>query len=188
MSLSRWLQPTQKIIWVIFLVTLPVTSFPYFPSGLGGSTLVRPLALYPLVILLLISVIPVIFTLPISRTVLPLFGFVLVALASSALAFLRGVDPVLGVTVMDRVPPHIDFTGSGGCFLFSGGGDPSKLKRFAVHFARVVCWVLYRFAVGFFTSDLRDKVQYQLFPIAQATAALYFHSQAFPNANFWNDL
>lgn len=39
------------VLWAVALVTLPVTSFRWFPF-LGDNTLVRPLALYPLVLLL----------------------------------------------------------------------------------------------------------------------------------------
>jgi len=48
-QIARWL-------WAATLFTLPVTSFRYFPF-LGDSTLVRPLALYPLAMLLLVLVI-----------------------------------------------------------------------------------------------------------------------------------
>ncbi|MCL4268277.1 MAG: O-antigen ligase family protein [Anaerolineales bacterium] len=40
-----------RLLWGLALLTLPVTSFRWFP-GLGESTLVRPLALYPLAFLL----------------------------------------------------------------------------------------------------------------------------------------
>ena len=40
-----------RLLWALALLTLPVTSFRWFP-GLGESTLVRPLALYPLAVLL----------------------------------------------------------------------------------------------------------------------------------------
>ena len=39
-----------RLLWGLALLTLPVTSFRWFP-GLGESTLVRPLALYPLALL-----------------------------------------------------------------------------------------------------------------------------------------
>ena len=39
-----------RFLWAATLITLPVTSFRYFP--IGDDTLVRPLALYPLVLLL----------------------------------------------------------------------------------------------------------------------------------------
>jgi hypothetical protein len=115
----RWFHKAQKIFWAIFLLTLPVTSFPYFPSGLGGSTLVRPLALYPLLILLVIAVLPRFFTRPASRTLLPFLAFVIVALASSVVAFLRGIDPVIGVTVADRIIRNVVTLALGGAFYFA---------------------------------------------------------------------
>jgi hypothetical protein len=40
-----------RILWGLAMLTLPVTSFRWFPF-LGDGTLVRPLALYPLALLL----------------------------------------------------------------------------------------------------------------------------------------
>ena len=40
-----------RILWAATLLALPVTSFRYFP-GLGETTYVRPLAFYPLALLL----------------------------------------------------------------------------------------------------------------------------------------
>jgi hypothetical protein len=45
------LDKLSRILWAAALLTLPVTSFRYFPF-LGEDTLVRPLALYPLALLL----------------------------------------------------------------------------------------------------------------------------------------
>jgi hypothetical protein len=45
-----------RILWAAVLLALPVTSFRYFP-GLGETTYVRPLAFYPLVLLLLVLLI-----------------------------------------------------------------------------------------------------------------------------------
>jgi len=45
-----------RILWAAALLTLPVTSFRYFPL-LGDDTLVRPLSLYPLAILLPVLVV-----------------------------------------------------------------------------------------------------------------------------------
>lgn len=56
---SRRLSSIRWAGWVVLLLTLPITSFPHFPSFLNlGETLVRPLALYPLAFLLLIDVLP----------------------------------------------------------------------------------------------------------------------------------
>jgi hypothetical protein len=45
------LDKLKRILWGTVLLTLPVTSFRYFP-GLGETTYVRPLAFYPLALLL----------------------------------------------------------------------------------------------------------------------------------------
>ena len=102
MSRLTWLYKIENIFWVMFLVALPVTSFPYFPSGLGGSTLVRPLAVYPLLVLIVIAVVPRMFSRPVTRTLLPFWVFVFAAIASTLLAFVRGIDSVIGVSVTDR--------------------------------------------------------------------------------------
>ncbi|MBK8824348.1 MAG: hypothetical protein IPN58_17580, partial [Anaerolineales bacterium] len=44
-------QKLSRILWGAALLTLPVTSFRWFPF-LGEGTLVRPLALYPLALLM----------------------------------------------------------------------------------------------------------------------------------------
>lgn len=97
-----WLERARKIIWAIFLVTLPVTSFPFFPGGIGGRTEVRPLALYPLIILLLITTLPYLFNRPIPRNVIPLLVFILLALASTVFAFTQGIDPEINISVPAR--------------------------------------------------------------------------------------
>lgn len=91
-----------NIMWQLFLLFLPVTSFRYFPEGIGGGTLVRPLSIYPLVFLLILVVLPRLWK-PIPKTVLSLTPFILAALASSLLSLLAGIEPSLGVTVSDRV-------------------------------------------------------------------------------------
>lgn len=98
-----WWGRIEWATWVLFLVTLPVTSFPFFPSIMGGSALVRPLSIYPLALLLVISVLPRLLKLHLPRSVNALLAFVCVALVSSVLSLLRGIDPLLGVTVEDRV-------------------------------------------------------------------------------------
>jgi O-antigen ligase len=115
MSVHPWLEKAEYILWVLFLVTLPITSFPYFPSGLGGNTLVRPLSVYPLMLLLVIVVLPRLLKRPVTRTLLPFIIFVLFALASTLLSFTRGIDPLIGVSVSDRTIRTL-------VTLFLGGG------------------------------------------------------------------
>jgi len=93
----------RKICWVLFLVCLPVTSFPFFPPALGGGALVRPLSLYPLIILFLIFTLPTILRKSLPMTLLSVLPFVLVAFASSLVALLHGFQPALGVSIAERM-------------------------------------------------------------------------------------
>lgn len=99
----RWLASIQQVAWILFLLFLPVTSTPFLPAALGGGTLVRPLSIYPLLILLVISTIPQLVRGPLPKTLLTLLPFVCIAAASSALSLLRDIDPLLGISVPDRV-------------------------------------------------------------------------------------
>jgi O-antigen ligase len=92
----------QKIAWAMFLIFLPVTSFPYFPSTIGGSVLVRPLSLYPLLILLIIATLPYIFTKRLSPTLISLVPFIIVVLGSSLLALGVGLQSTLNIPVAER--------------------------------------------------------------------------------------
>ena len=117
MKTSTWssaLPVLQKIFWVLFLITLPWTSFPYFPPSIGGGTLVRPLSIYPLIALLILVTLPRLFTRPLPRTFIPLLVFGLLAFASSLLSLLRGIDPALGVPVTERVFRALITLGIGG--------------------------------------------------------------------------
>ncbi len=79
-----------RFLWGAVLLTLPVTSFRYFPF-LGKTTLVRPLAFYPLVLLIFVLGIrwlrrEVRLSLP--GVFLPLAGFLLIALLMTAVGSL----------------------------------------------------------------------------------------------------
>jgi O-antigen ligase len=97
------LRTLRRLAWVLLLIALPVTSFPYFPPAMGGEALVRPLSLYPLAVLILLVVLPKLLSQPVSKTVLTLAPFVLVAVASSLLSLMRGIEPALGISVEARV-------------------------------------------------------------------------------------
>ena len=117
MKTARWssaLPMLQKIFWVLFLITLPWTSFPYFTPAIGGGTLVRPLSIYPLIALLILVTLPRLFTRPLPKTFIPLLVFGLLAFASSLLSLLRGIDPALGIPVTDRVFRALITLGIGG--------------------------------------------------------------------------
>jgi len=151
MTGSLWLSKAQKFFWALFLVSLPVTSFPYFPSGLGGGTLVRPLALYPLLVLLLIAVLPRLWNRPAPRTLLPFLAFLTAALVGTVFSVLRDIDPVLGVTVLDRVIRNLISLFLGGAFYFAVALIPQTWDdlRFSLR------WLYAGFAVALFWGSLQ---------------------------------
>ena len=59
----------EKIAWALMLVALPLTSFPYFPRAIGGEALVRPVSLYPLLLLIPISILPKLFRKPLPKSI-----------------------------------------------------------------------------------------------------------------------
>ena len=82
-------------LWGLVLLTLPVTSFRYFPL-LGKHTYVRPLAFYPLVLLYLVLALRLLLKeikLPWSDVLIPFFVFLMVVvLTTAAGAFLAPVE------------------------------------------------------------------------------------------------
>jgi hypothetical protein len=136
-----------KISWVLFLVSLPVTSFPYFPSGIGGGTLVRPLAIYPLIVLILLVVIPRGFTRPLPKTILSFLPFAIITMASVLLAVLAGIEPAQGVSVNARMIRAIATLGLGAMIYFAVSLWPqnpkelrSSLRWLYLGFALALLW------------------------------------------------
>ena len=75
-----------RFLWGAALIALPVTSFRYFP-GMGEGTLVRPLAFYPIALLLPLLIIQLVrgkISFPRAGALTPLAGFVLVVLMASS--------------------------------------------------------------------------------------------------------
>jgi hypothetical protein len=107
------------VAWALFFFTLPVTSFPFFPSGIGGKTLVRPLAIYPLMILFLIVILPRLFKRQLPATFLPLFAFTVAALISSIIAFSFELESLRGVTLSSRFIRNIATLGIGIAFYLT---------------------------------------------------------------------
>ncbi len=92
-----------RILWAATLLALPVTSFRYFPAG--DATYVRPLAFYPLALLLLVLLIQLVqgkTAFPWAGTWTPFIGFVVVALAASLVGVLIAPPPLRGVDVVGR--------------------------------------------------------------------------------------
>lgn len=116
---NRLLAGLTRLAWVFFFISLPVTSFPFFPPGIGGRTLVRPLAIYPLAVLLVLLVIPRLFRRPLPRTFLPLLAFTLMALIGSVFAFTSDLDAFRGVTPVSRLVRNLITLGLGISFYFT---------------------------------------------------------------------
>lgn len=78
--LEKWIQ----VLWGLVLLSVPVTSFRWLPSVIG-RTLVRPLAFYPLVLLIPVLLLYLMRTKTFRwpRPSAPLIGFILVALIST---------------------------------------------------------------------------------------------------------
>jgi O-antigen ligase len=93
-----------RFLWGAALLTLPVTSFRYFPF-LGDATYVRPLSLYPIAFLL-----PLLFfqlirgktSFPRAGVLSPLVGFVLLALGATSLGLLLDPLPMRGQEYFGR--------------------------------------------------------------------------------------
>lgn len=117
--LETWLPKIQRFFWAAFLVSLPVTSFPFFPGGLGGRTEVRPLALYPLALLLVLAILPRLLTKPLSRPIIPIAAFAIVAVLSTVVALGRGIDPDISVTVAARSVRMLFTLALGGAFYLA---------------------------------------------------------------------
>jgi O-antigen ligase len=100
---SERLEGVARLLWGLVLLTLPVTSFRYFP-GLFGASQMRPLALYPLALLL--------FTLLILAwkkrevhfppQIIPLIAFLLFAVIATALGLLDPPIPMRGQTLLKQ--------------------------------------------------------------------------------------
>lgn len=108
-----------RVAWILFFVSLPVTSFPIFPADLGGRTLVRPLAIYPLVILLVLVIIPRLIRRPMPGAYLPLLAFTLVALVSTVFALTSDLEAFRGITPVSRLIRNLITLGLGLSFYFT---------------------------------------------------------------------
>jgi O-antigen ligase len=98
------LQRAASFLWALVLVTLPVTTFRYIPGPLG-RTLVKPLALYPLALIL-----PVLLfmfwkqrRLPLPVNIRPLLAFLVFAAIASALGLLYAPLPLRGAEFEERL-------------------------------------------------------------------------------------
>lgn len=158
MTLTSWgsawsgvLPRVGKISWAFFLVSLPVTSFPFFPSGIGGDTLVRPLAVYPLLLLIILVTLPRLLRRPTPTTILPLLAFVLVCVASTSLSLLQGIEPTLGISLGPRLVRTLATLGIGIAIFFTVVLWPETFEdlRFSLR------WIYTGFGLALFWGTLQ---------------------------------
>jgi O-antigen ligase len=94
-----------KIFWALTMLTIPVTSFRWFPF-LGDGTLVRPLSLYPLAVLFLLLTLQVFrkqIKLQFSGTFIILGFFLLFVTVSASIGLLINPIPLRGQIYDGRV-------------------------------------------------------------------------------------
>lgn len=100
MSLRR----LSRLLWALLLLTLPVTSFRYLPF-LGSGTVVRPLALYPLLLLLPLLALRLArheIKNPLPGPLTPLMAFLLAALLATALGAFSAPIELRGADYLER--------------------------------------------------------------------------------------
>ena len=101
---SENLDKLAHFLWALALLTLPVTSFRYFP-GLGETTYVRPLAFYPLTMLLFLLVIQLVrrkIPSPWPGSMIVLGALLLALLAATTFGFLHAPLELRGQTYWGR--------------------------------------------------------------------------------------
>ncbi|MCX8062556.1 MAG: O-antigen ligase family protein, partial [Anaerolineales bacterium] len=141
----------QRVAWALFWLCLPITSFRYFPSGLGGGTLVRPLSLYPLLFLLPIATLPRLSRRPQPKTVLTLIPFAVVVLISAANSFLLGIEPVLGISVSERVLRALITLAIGLSFYLTVAVLPEASQELR----SALRWMMFGFVLAFLWGSLQ---------------------------------
>jgi len=85
--IKRLRQPFENALWVLLILSLPLTSFPLL-ARLAGGTMVAPAAILPLFVLILVFLLPVLLRgYALSRQVIPVLAFALAAVLSAGLSF-----------------------------------------------------------------------------------------------------
>lgn len=108
-----------RVFFALFLIALPVTSFPYLPAVLGGGAQVRPLSIYPLLILLPLVILPRLWRDCWHENFRPLVLFALIAAAASAVSLLDGFATVRGVALGERTLRALLTLGLGAAMYFA---------------------------------------------------------------------
>jgi len=97
------IEKANQVLWAILLIALPVTSFPFFPFPGFDRVVVRPLSMYPLLILIVtLILLHVLRGGDFPAVLIPLVLFVLVAIISTAVVYLGPTYALRGQTTTSR--------------------------------------------------------------------------------------
>lgn len=108
-----------QVLWAILLVSLPLTSFPFFPGNVGGDTLVRPFAIYPLLALLVLAALPALWQKPLPKSYLPLLAFGVALTAGILLPLATDAIDTQGVNLAARGLRNLVTLGIGASLFLS---------------------------------------------------------------------
>ena len=102
--LQKVLKTFSSILMVGLFLSIPVTNFPFFPTGFGGNVAgVRPLLVYPLLGLVFLVTIPRLSSKPLPRTVLIISLFCIWGLVVSLIPLIEGItSPWKEVSIIPR--------------------------------------------------------------------------------------
>lgn len=167
---ANWREKATAVLWALLLLSLPLTSFPYLPPALGGAAQVRPLALYPLFLLVLLATLPRLWNSRLPRPLLAFIAFGLLAVASTLLASFSSVEELRGVSMMERGARNLITLGIGAALYFTvallpvtAGRLRATLRWLYLGMGAALAWgslqviyVLY-FVPGYF--DLLNRLQ-----------------------------
>lgn len=151
-----------KIAWAAFLVSLPVSSTPYFPPSIGGGEAsVQPLLVYPLLVLVLLVTFPALWKKRLPEYWLPFIVFVLLAVISSLLPFVRGAESQLKeLSIAPRVIRSVITLALAGAIYFTVSIVPRERAdlRFTLR------WLYVGLAVVLFWGTLQIVYVLELIP------------------------
>jgi O-antigen ligase len=128
-TIEGWQEKLTGVLFALLLVSLPLTSFPYFPPALGGAAQVRPLALYPLFLLVLVATLPRLWRSHLPRPLLAFMAFVLLAVISTLLATFNGVEALRGVSLLERGARNLLTLGIGAALYLTVALLPTTADR-----------------------------------------------------------
>lgn len=154
---SSLLDAAPRYAWAAVLLTLPVTSFRYFPGGDG--TYVRPLAAYPLLVLSAILFVQLLrgkTAFPRAATLTPLIAFLLAAVLAGLFGALVAPVPMRGQDVFGRLTRAWATLLTGVVFF----GAAAWMNRSEAELRFTVKWLLAGLALDILWSSLQGATFY----------------------------